>query len=319
MGRSLEGRVALVTGASEGGNGRAVAVRFAAEGAKVAITAPNEDGLLETLGHIEAVGGTGLVLPADFGDPSGPRTTLVERTERTLGPIDILVNNAVTADMKPIENWTLEELDFLQQVNVWTPWLLMGQVLPGMRDRGRGWIVNLTSPSAELPPGPPFGKVASWGYAAYGATKAAINRLTVSGAAETEGQPVAVNALAPQAAIDTPAVRASGVMETTLGEGDASFTREPVETMAEAALALCTGDPDLLTGRIAYSLQLLVELGRPVYDLHGEELVPGVQPSDLVERVRRVIAFHLEFGGPDVMSLNRPSTPVPDVLRGPIK
>src|SRR5262245_15909547 len=123
MGRSLEGRVALVTGASERGTGRAVAVRFAAEGAKVGITAPNEDGLLETLALIEGVGSTGLVMPADFGDPEGPRTTLVERTEREFGPIDILVNNAVTSIMKPVEQWTLAELDFTQQVNVWTPWL----------------------------------------------------------------------------------------------------------------------------------------------------------------------------------------------------
>jgi 3-oxoacyl-[acyl-carrier protein] reductase len=85
MGRSLEGRVALVTGASEGGAGRAIAGRFAAEGAKVVITAPNEDGLLEMRALIGDVGSTGLVIPADFGDPHGPRTTLVERTEAEFG------------------------------------------------------------------------------------------------------------------------------------------------------------------------------------------------------------------------------------------
>ena len=318
MGRSLEGRVALVTGASEGGTGRAIAVRFAAEGAKVAITAPNEDGLLETLAMIEDVGSTGLVLPADFGDPHGPRTTLVERTEAEFGPIDILVNNAVTALLQPVEAWTLEQLEFTQQVNVWTPWLLMGQVIPGMRARGRGWILNLTSSAAEFAPGPPYGMIARAGYAGYGSNKAAINRLTIAAAAETEFDPIAVNALSPQVTIDTPLVREGRVMEQMLGTDDVDFSLEPPAAMAEAALALCTGDPMTLTGRIAFSLLLLLELERPVYDVRGEQLVAGVQPADLPDKIRRMLAFHREYGGPDVLSLNRPSTPVPDVLREPL-
>jgi len=56
---------------------------------------------------------------------------------------------------------------------------------------------------------------------------------------------------------------------------------EPLDTMAETTLALCSGDPAVLTGRIAFSLQLLVELKRPVLDLHGERLVDGWQPADL--------------------------------------
>jgi NAD(P)-dependent dehydrogenase (short-subunit alcohol dehydrogenase family) len=315
MGRSLEDRVALVTGASEKGTGHTVAVRFAAEGAKVAITGPNEDGLRETLALIEDVGSTGLVLPADFGDPTGPRTELVRRTEGELGPIDILVNNAVTATMQPIEAWTLEELDFMQQVNVWTPWLLMGEVLPGMRDRGRGWILNLTSSAGELPPGPPFGALFKTGYAGYGMSKAAINRLTIAGASETEDDPIAVNALSPQVTIATPMVMAHRVMETVLGHDDVDFTLEPVDTMAEAALALCTGDPFTLTGRISYSLQLLLELDRPVYDMRGEKLVPGMQPEDLPQRILGMREFMVEYGGADIFELNRPSTPVPAALR----
>jgi len=315
VGRSLEGKVALVTGASEGGTGRAIAVRFAAEGARVAVTARNRAGLEETRAAIEAVGSEGLVLPADLSDPEGARTELVAATEAAFGPIDVLVNNARAADFKPVEAWTLEELDLQQQVNVWAPWLLMGQVLPGMHERGRGWILNLTSSAAELPPGPPYGMLAKAGYGTYGVTKAAINRLTLIAAAENEGRGVAVNALTPQAAISTEVIMASGAVEALAGEGDSSWMFEPVDTMAEAALALCTGDPAVLTGRIAYSLQLLVELDRPVHDVRGEALVTGFQPADLPPQIRRQSDFHLTSGGPDMFHLDRPSTPTPDALR----
>ena len=315
MGRSLEGAVALVTGASSGGTGRSIAVRFAAEGAKVAINARSEEGLRETLAAIEDVGSTGLVLPADLSDPAGGRMMLVEATEAAFGPIDVLVNNAMGTIFKPIAEWTLADMDEMQQINVWAPWLLMGQVLPGMRDRGHGWILNLTSSAAEFPPGPPYGAVAKAGYAGYGATKAALSRLTLCAAAETENQGIAVNALTPQASISTPAIVASGYVEALLGTDDVSWVFEPVDTMAEAALALCTGDPEVLTGRIAYSLQLLLELQRPVYDLRGASLVPGFQPSDLPPWIRRQIEFHRTVGGPDELAFNRPSTPLPSALQ----
>jgi len=90
MGDTCAGQVALVTGASKGGTGTVVAVRLAAEGAKVAITARSLDGLEETRDRIEAAGGTCLVLPADLTDPEGARTELVARTEAELGPVDIL-------------------------------------------------------------------------------------------------------------------------------------------------------------------------------------------------------------------------------------
>ena len=315
MGRALEGKVALVTGASQGGTGRAIAVRFAAEGAKVAVTARSEDGLRDTLAAIDDVGGEGLVLPADLGDPQGARTTLVSDTEEAFGPIDILVNNAMGTIFKPVDEWTLSDIDEMHQINVYAPWLLMGEVMPGMRARGRGWILNLTSSAAELPPGPPWGFVAKAGFAGYSTTKAALNRLTVTAAAETEGQGIAVNALTPGASISTDSIVASGSMARMVGEDGLEWVFEPVDAMAEAALALCTGDPDVLTGRIAYSLQLLVELDRPVHDLRGHDLVEGFQPPDLPRRIRRQWQFHRDIGGPDEQAFARSSTPLPDALR----
>ena len=302
--RSCEGRVALVTGASKGGTGTAIALRLAAEGASVAITARSVDGLEATRDRIRAGGGECVVLPADLSDPDGARTELVERTEAALGPIDILVNNAAVGGYGPFETATPEMLERSLQVNFWTPWLLMSEVIGGMRDRGRGAIVNLTTFSAELPPGPPFptNKPSKAG-ALYGSTKAALNRLTVSVASECEGQSIAVNALTPQGAIATPALVAAGWVE--------GLMFEPLETMAEAALALCTADPAVLTGRIAYSLQLLVELQRPVLDLSGEELVEGWQPGDLPDIIARQEQSLRDRGWPDAYSFGRVNSPRP--------
>lgn len=140
----------------------------------------------------------------------------------------------------------------------------------------------------------------------YGATKAALNRLTLAAAGENEGV-IAVNALTPQVAILTPRVKAGNIVSLY-------DICEPVETMAESALALCTGDPAMLTGRIAYSLQLLLELDRPTYDLEGKELLEGWQPADLPSIIERDIGFHAENGWPDAFKFHRPHTPVPSAL-----
>ena len=88
--KPCRGRVALVTGASQGGTGTALAIRLAAEGASVAITARHEPGLAECAQQIEALGGRALVLPCDLSDPAGGRDRLVAQTEDALGPIEIV-------------------------------------------------------------------------------------------------------------------------------------------------------------------------------------------------------------------------------------
>jgi NAD(P)-dependent dehydrogenase (short-subunit alcohol dehydrogenase family) len=303
-GQLCAGQVALVTGASQGGTGTAIAIRLAAEGAAVAITARSRPGLDETQRRIEAIGGTCLVLPADLSDPAGGRSELVPRTEAELGPVDILVNNAAANGYHPFEEVTERALERCLQVNLWSPWELMRAVVPGMRERGRGWILNLTSFAAELPPGPPFPRnLPATGGFQYGASKAALNRLTVTAASECFSQGIAVNALTPQAAISTPSLVAAGWIDTEMFE--------PLETMAEAALALCSCEQAVLTGRIAYSLQLLLELRRPVLDLAGENLVEGWQPDDLPAFIARQEARLVKQGWPDAYSFGRVHSPRP--------
>ena len=298
------GRVALVTGASRGGTGRAIAVRLAAEGARVAIAARTVEGLEATRRRIEAAGGDCLMLPVDLADRDGGRAELVARTEAELGPVDILVNNAAANGYVPFDQVRAKDLELNLQVNLWAPWELMKAAVPGMRERGRGWVLNLTTFAAELPPGPPFptNRPAKAGFQ-YGASKAALNRLTVAAASECEGQGVAVNALTPQAAIATDELIAGGWIDEVMFE--------PLETMAEAALALCSGDPEVLTGRIAYSLQLLVELQRPVFDLHGEQLVDGWQPADLPAVISRQEENLTERGWRDPYTFGRVHSPRP--------
>ena len=301
---ALAGKVALVTGASQGGTGTAIAVRFAAEGAKVAITARSVDGLEETRSRIVASGGECLVLPADLSRPDGGRSDLVPRTEDAFGPIDVLVNNAAVNGYKPFVTVTAEDLERSLQVNLWAPWELMTAVVGGMRERGYGSILNLTSFSAEFPPGPPFPtNKPSTGGSVYGGARAAVNRLTVAAASETYGQGISVNALAPQAAIATPALVAAGWINETMFE--------PLETMAEAALALCSGDPSVLTGRIAFSLQLLVELQRKVFDLAGDKLIEGWQPDDLPPIINRQESGLRDVGWENAYHFGRVHSPRP--------
>jgi NAD(P)-dependent dehydrogenase (short-subunit alcohol dehydrogenase family) len=115
--------------------------------------------------------------------------------------------------------------------------------------------------------------------------------MTIALAAETEGSGIAVNALTPQAAVLTPEL----ARLRDSGHIDPDFF-EPTETLVEAALALCTARGAALHGRVAYSLELLLELNRPTRDLAGVQLVPGWQPADLPAQLQRQLAAHQRAG-----------------------
>jgi len=267
----LTGKVALVTGASRG-IGAAIAMRLAAEGAAVAAVARSLDEappgvagtLRETVGAIEAGGGRAVAIRGDILEAAS-RAEFVAATRAALGPIDILVNNATYGPYRALEKFREREIGLTLAASVNAPLELVQLVLPDMRARRRGWILNISSATAKHPEGPPY---IDWqqrgGSHLYATAKAALDRLTTGLAAELHRDGIAVNALAPVAAVLTEGVRASGAERWI----EPSMI-EPVEAMAEAALALVTGDPAKLTGRIAYSLRLLEELGREVRGLDG--------------------------------------------------
>ena len=268
-----EGRVAFVTGASRG-IGAAIAERLAAAGAHVAAAARSVESareglpgtLQETVARIEARGGRAVAIRCDVLDPAS-RAEAIARCRERLGPIDILVNDAASGPYRPLERQAARDFDVTFEANVRAPLHLVQLALPDLRARGRGWVVNVSSATAEPPSGPPYG---GWdrkgGHHLYAASKAALNRLTAGLAAELAGDGIAVNALAPVAAVLTAAVVATGADRFI----DPSMV-EPVEAMAEAALALACCDPAALTGRVTYSLRLLEELGREVRTLDGRE------------------------------------------------
>jgi NAD(P)-dependent dehydrogenase (short-subunit alcohol dehydrogenase family) len=242
--------VVLITGASRG-IGRAIALRFAAGGARVALIARSAEGLGETLTAVRDAGGEGDAFTADVTDEQAVAAAH-GAVAQSLGPVDVLVNNAGVGGPRG-EMWDVDPAEWWRtvDVNLRGTFICSRAVLPTMVERRRGRIINVVSNAGAH----------RWPYfTAYAVSKAAVIKLTESLAAETRDHGVAVFAMHPgvvRAGL-TDAVFAGGPpAEGSLGERVRSwFEREiaegrtvSAEQAAEFVLELASGRADALSGR----------------------------------------------------------------------
>ena len=243
MGR-LDGQVTIVTGGSRG-IGRAVALAFAHEGARVAVAAAQDrDALRKIEEEIAAIGGDSIAMLADVcrrGDVEG----VVQAALSKWGRIDVLVNNAGILRLGPLESISEERWDETLAVHLKGTFHCTQAVIPIMKQQGKGKIINIAAPSALR---------GSFGVADYAAAKGGIIAFTKNAASELGAYNIQVNCISP-------------VADTRMTEELTRFRREhlgiarrdrefvPPEAIAPAFLFFATADSDLVSGQ-------MIEVGR---------------------------------------------------------
>lgn len=260
---SLQGKTAIVTGASRG-IGKAIALGLAQAGASVSVaartTAPRADlpgTIHDTAAEIEAAGGRALPVACNVREATDIRN-LVDRTLDAFGAVDILVNNAGIGGYTPFLQMTLREWDLNMAINLRAPFLACQAVAPIMLQQGGGSIINLSSHAADnvfssaLGAGPDAA-IAVIGQA-YGAAKAGLERLTWGLAVELGQHNIAVNALKPLRPVATEGFRAQ--------RPDADFSAWATpDAMTKAAVYLAAQDARGLTGTIVTAEELVRRRG----------------------------------------------------------
>ncbi|RTL49616.1 MAG: glucose 1-dehydrogenase [Bradyrhizobiaceae bacterium] len=222
MTRKLEGKVALVTGASKG-IGAEIAIQLAAEGAAVAVNySASKDAAERVVAKIAAKGGKAVAIHGNLSDPKAAKTVVAEAV-KALGPIDILVNNAGVYEFQPLEGITPEHFRKQFDLNVLGLLLVSQEAAAHFNPKG-GSIINISSAVSRIyPPGS----------SVYSATKASVDAITVVLSKELGPKKIRVNAINPGM------IETEGVVAAGFNEGD---MRTWVETTAPAGRIGQVGD-----------------------------------------------------------------------------
>lgn len=245
MSNRLDGRRALVTGASSG-IGREVAVRFAAEGAAVACGGRDPSRTQDTVDRIVAAGGTAVAVVGDVSQPEGAQA-VVEAAADGLGGLDALVNNAGidATEWKPVADWPVDEFDDIIRTNLRGPFLVSKYAIPHLLEAGGGAIVHMSSVCA----------ITVWaGDCAYDVSKAGLNMLSDHIAVEYGPKNIRSNTLMPGAIVTE---LHETVMEA-MNDGRAFerelLSRHPIARLgnvaevADACVFLCADEAGFMTG-----------------------------------------------------------------------
>jgi citronellol/citronellal dehydrogenase len=276
----LDGKVAIVTG-SASGIGKTIAKTLAAEGAKVACAdlwlgdckntregtmvpslsqvQPRQvrsANLTDIVSEIQKAGNTAVGIQTDLTSEDSC-DQLLWNTKRLLGPVDVLVNNAVLTYFLSILEFPVEWWRRCFDVNIHAPFIMAKKVLPSMMDRRTGAIINIGSEAAVGPGRGPYGKypvtrTVIGPNTMYATTKAAVERFTQGLAEEVYRYGITVASVAPANTVKTEGGDYLKIQHPQ---------NEPPEMMARAILLLATEPLDKVTGRVAYSQALLKEFG----------------------------------------------------------
>jgi 3-oxoacyl-[acyl-carrier protein] reductase len=236
MSRKLEGKTALVTGASRG-IGAAIAKRLAADGARVAITySRGADAAASIVKAIESAGGKAIAIQADATDPKAVQAA-VARTVGAFGKLDILVNNAGTAIPKKFEDTTLEEFDQVINLNIRGVFVATQAALKQMNDGGR--IISIGSCVGE--------RMMTPGLVPYSATKSAIRMFTQGLSREVGDRGITVNNVQP-GPIDTDLNPAAGDWAVPQKAATALNRYGKVEEVAALVAFVASPEASYITG-----------------------------------------------------------------------
>ena len=244
----LAGRVAMITGASRG-IGRAIALRYAEEGANLFLVATNRSKLEESQAQTEALGVKSVVHAADVSDESAVQA-MVRAAITAFGHVDVLVNNAGVYKAAPMIDYSMNDFDRIMKVNLYGAFHVMQLVLRHMKTRQYGKVINIASTA---------GKGGSLNQSAYNASKHALVGLTRCAALEMGAHKINVNAICP-GFVETDMIEAFREHSTILGVPfekvmELGLARVPLKRflqpreIADLAVYLGSAESDGMTGQ----------------------------------------------------------------------
>jgi NAD(P)-dependent dehydrogenase (short-subunit alcohol dehydrogenase family) len=243
----LQDKIAIITGAGRG-IGKAFALRFAEEGAKLLLPDISLERAEDTVKEIKAKGGEAVAIQTDISDENDTRK-MADEVMRLYGKVDILINNAAIwygLNITPWDAWTIKDWEKMFSVNVIGTWLCCRAIAPLMAKQSKGKIINIASTAPKTP--------SSHLFLPYCCSKEAIYTLTHALALALGQSGINVNAIAPGYTASEASINQQGseqMFEIVTANRSIQRREEP-EDLVGAAVFLASTDSDFITGQVLY-------------------------------------------------------------------